>query len=71
MNSRQKYFCCPQTTKYFIVFYRHRNSYRRESNQERKQRTNALNVANNIKSDNFIEGIREKSNIAIEILENV
>ena len=38
-----------------------------ESNQEKKQRTNIINEAN--KNNNFPRTNREKSNIAITILE--
>ena len=38
-----------------------------ESNQEKKQRTNIINEAN--KNNNFLRTNREKSNIAITILE--
>ena len=41
----------------------------RESNQEKKQRTDTINEAKKIKSDNFTRGNREKFNIAIAILE--
>ena len=41
----------------------------RASNQEKKQRTNTKNEVKKIRRDNFIRGNREKSNIAITILE--
>ena len=41
-----------------------------ESNQEKKQRTDAKNEATKIKSDKFTRSYREKSNIAIAILHN-
>ena len=37
----------------------------RESNQENKQRNDAINKAKKIKSDNFTRSNRENSNIAI------
>ena len=42
----------------------------RESNLEKKQRTDDINEAMKIKSDNFARSNREKSLIAIAIYEN-
>ena len=40
----------------------------RESNQEKKQRSDTMNEAKKIKSDNFKMSNKEKSNIGITIL---
>ena len=41
----------------------------KESKQEKKQRTDTIYDAKNIKRDNFIRSNREKSNFAIAILQ--
>ena len=57
-----------------VALLRYCNSWKsdnfRGSNQERKLRTNTINEAKKIESNNFTRGNRERSNIAIAILEN-
>ena len=54
--------------------YRYRNSWKndnyRETNKAKKQRTITKNEAKKIKNDNFTKSNRERSNIAIAMLEN-
>ena len=45
-------------------------AFKRESHQQKKQRTDTKKDTKRIKSDNFTRSNREKSNIAIAILEN-
>ena len=55
--------------------YRYCDSWKcdnfRDSNQEKKQRTDTINEVMKIKSDNFTISNTEKSNIAIVILEQL